>query len=330
MPTAGLADPVTMLNWNLEKGINWREGADWVRGQHPDVVFLQEVQPGQLRRIGRRLGMKGYLASHRPASTNDNAIFIRRGGPFAVVAEYPQEWAPWHAPANIAVRLRLPGGGLSDRQISLVSGHGCYWSPEYRLAEAKWCSTLAKPGWLAVHFWDWNSYRVGEGGPWEGYEDTAFYVNRTSLNDAGVRVTNDRPDREMTDAGYVEMARYAAAELGLPEAMRPSSGYRTHPGRPTDIPPYCIDRGYLTAELAGALTHYEVRDTPELRAMSDHLPLVAAFDHAQLSAILHRPAEVYTPHDNRPRRRSGWLRGRPRRRPARPDATRPTRSASTT
>lgn len=294
-PTAALADPVTMLNWNLEKGINWREGADWIRDQDPHVVFLQEVQPGQLRRIGRRLGMKGYLASHRPGSNNDNALFIKRGGPFAVVAEHPQQWAPWHAPANIAVKLRGPGRSLSGRQISLVSGHGCYWSPEYRLAEARWCSTLAKPGWLAVHFWDWNSYRVGEGGPWEEYEDTAFYVNRTYVNDAGVRVTDDRPDREMTDAGYVEMARYAAAELALPDAMRPSSGYRTHPGRPRTIAPYCIDRGYLTAELARALTHYEVHDTPELRQISDHLPLRATFDRDTLRTILHQPSHSYEP-----------------------------------
>ncbi|WP_411145871.1 hypothetical protein [Streptomyces sp. x-80] len=289
---------ITAVNWNVEKGLNWEEATDWIRGQAPDILFQQEVQPGQLDVQCERLGMDGYLAVHRPGSTNDNAIFLKPDGPLAFDEEYQQNWAPWHAPANIAIRLRDRDGSLSPRPISCVSGHACYWSADHRLTEAQWCSTLAKPGWLAIHFWDWNSYRIGEGGPWEGYEDHAFVANRTYF-DNGRRHTDDRPDREMLAAGYIEMARHAADHLGQTGAMNASSGYRDHPGRPPGTR-YCIDRGYLSAELAPALTRFTVCDTPELRRMSDHLPLRTELDVAALRTILHRPTAMYLPHDNRP------------------------------
>jgi len=291
------ATTITALNWNLEKGINWEQGAAWIGEQDPDILFQQEVQPGQLSDQAERVGMDGYIAVRRPGSNNDNAIFLKRGGPLVFVEEYAQDWAPWHAPANIAVKFRDANGTLSPRQISCVSGHACYWNPEYRLTEAKWCSTLAKPGWLAIHFWDWNSYRIGEGGPWEGYDDHAFVANRT-YDEGGRRHTDDRPDREMLTTGYVEMARHAAQHLDQPDAMNASSGYREHPGRPPG-PRYCIDRGYLSAELAPALTGFTVCDTPHLRQLSDHLPLRAEFDATALRAVLHRPAAMYQPHDNR-------------------------------
>ncbi|MCA1222555.1 endonuclease/exonuclease/phosphatase family protein [Streptomyces sp. 8L] len=240
--------------------------------------------------------MDGYIAVHRPGSNNDNAIFLKRGGRLSYVDEYEQSWAPWHAPANIAIKLRDDDGTLSPRQISCVSGHACYWCTDYRLAEAQWCSTLAKTGWLALHFWDWNSYRVGEGGPWGGYTDHAFVANRTYF-EGGRRHTDDRPDRELLTVGYVEMARHAAQHLGQPEAMAPTAGYRDHPGRPHGM--YCIDRGYFSGELAPALASFTVCDTPKLRRLSDHLPLRAEFDLAQMRTILHRPATMYRPNAER-------------------------------
>ncbi|MFD8947643.1 hypothetical protein ACFV0B_02125 [Streptomyces xanthophaeus] len=285
--------PITVVNWNLEKGINLRSGARWVREQRPDLFFQQEVQPDQLAELEELLDMDGHIAVPRPGSSNDNAIFVRRGGPLVCTEEYPQAWAPWHAPANIAVRLRGADGTLSPRQISCVSMHTCYWSPEHRLTEARWCTTLAKPGWLAMCFGDWNSYRVGTEHAWDPYADRAFVANRT-YEEAGQRHTDVRPDRELLAAGYVEIARHAAEHLGRPDAMNATAGYRDHPGRPSG-PGYCIDRGYLSAELASALAEFSVCDTPDLRRMSDHLPLVAAFDAAELRMILHRKAEVYVP-----------------------------------
>ncbi|MEU1151522.1 endonuclease/exonuclease/phosphatase family protein [Streptomyces sp. NPDC005918] len=290
-------ESITVLNWNLEKGINLEAGARWVKEQRPDIFFQQEVQPDQLARVSDLLDMDGHIAVPRPGSSNDNAIFVRRDGPLVCTEEYPQAWAPWHAPANIAVRLRDPDGTLSPRQISAVSMHTCYWSPEHRLTEGRWCTTLAKPGWLAMVFGDWNSYRVGTDIRWDDYTDHAFVANRTYEYD-GRRHTDMRPDRELLAAGYVEMARHAAEHLDQPEALAPSSGYRDHPGRPSG-PRHCIDRGYLSAELAPALTSFTVCDTPQLRQLSDHLPLRAEFDFAQMRTVLHRTPAMYQPHDNR-------------------------------
>lgn len=287
--------PVVAVSWNVEKGKNLHEAAAWVRSQKPDVFFMQELQPGQGEIITELTGMTGCIAAPTAQSNNDNAVFLRAGGPLVFDEEFAHPWAPWHAPANLAARLRAEDGTLSPRRIALVSAHLCYWSPQIRLAEAQWMSTLSKAGWLAMVFADWNSYRRGEGGPWEGYQDAAFVANRTYLTDTGQRRTDDRPDREITAAGYVEMARHAADHLGQPDAMRPSSGYRDHPGRPSDLPPYCIDRGYVTAELVPALAAFEVCDTPTLREISDHLPQRATYDTAVLREILHHPARVYEP-----------------------------------
>lgn len=285
---------ITALAYNVEKGVNQGPATAWIRGLKPDIFFMQEVQLGQLNRLVDLLGMDGYAAAHRPRRNNSTAIFLKRGGPLTFVEEFAQEWAPWQAPANITVKLTDPDGTVSPRHISCVSGHASYFSAEMRLIEAQWCTTLAKPGWLSLHFWDWNSYRAGTVVNWERYEDRAFFAART-YPEGGRRRTDDRPDRELTAAGYVEMARWAADHLDQPDAMDASTGYRPHPGRPDDEPRHCIDRGYLSAELAPALTCFTVCDTPALREMSDHLPLVAKFDYDTLRAILHKPAQSYEP-----------------------------------
>ncbi|MEU7159217.1 hypothetical protein AB0A98_22680 [Streptomyces chrestomyceticus] len=77
-----------------------------------------------------------------------------------------------------------------------------------------------------------------------------------------------------------------------------------HPGRPSG-PRYCIDRGYLSAELAPALTGFKVCDSAELRLLSDHLPLHTTFDTAALRTVLHRDAATYTPHDHQHIRQEG-------------------------
>lgn len=301
LPKGVVGRTLKVISWNVEKGVNLLHAAEWVRAEAPNILCQQEVQPDQVKKVADALGMDAYPApaTHR-ASTNLNVIFVRPDSPLTVVEEYAQDWAPWHAPANIAVKYRDPDGSLSPRQLSVVGGHLCNWSPDIRLIEAQWFQTLAKPGWLALAMCDWNSYRAGDGPTpeqWATYTDHAFRANRTYLLD-GVRRSDDRPDRQLLEAGYVEMARYAAESLGQPEAMRPASGYREQPGRPPGSA-YNVDRGYLTAELRLALRGFEIRDTSELRRYSDHLPGIALFDADTLRAILHTPAAVYRPHVHR-------------------------------
>ncbi|MEU7205498.1 hypothetical protein [Streptomyces sp. NPDC045470] len=299
-----MTSPLTALSWNIEKGIKGQQAAAWVRAQQPDIFFQQELPPDQLTAQAERLGMDGYIAPCHPGRDDDlrdrhrNAIFLKRGGPLAFDEEFRQTWMPWSIAANLTVRLRDADGTLSPRRISCVSGQACYWNAGHRRDEARWCSTLAKPGWLAVHFWDWNSYRVGDGPQnWSQYTDHAYVAMRT-YDHGGRRYSDDRPDREMLGAGYVEMACYAANRLQQLNATKAASGYRRRPGRPPGRR-YCIDRGYLSAELTPALTGFEVCDTDGLRQISGHLPLRATFDTAVLRTVLHRDAAACPPHQNR-------------------------------
>lgn len=284
--------PLVIISANVMKGTHLSQITTWLDEQRPDLLFLQEVMPGHLSRYCDALGMDGYVAAPLPDSSNNNAILLRRRGPFALLEEHPQEWAPWHAPANVTVRLRGRDGSLSRRNISCVSMHACYWSATNRLLEAQWCSTLTKPGWLALVMGDWNSYRADEEISWEGYADTAFVANRTYV-DGGARVTDDRPDREMLAAGYVELGRHAAEQLGQADAMKATAGWLDYPGRLAGM--YCIDRGYISPELVPAVTSFEVCDTPLLRTLSDHLPQKVSLDPIVLDRILNRASALFRP-----------------------------------
>jgi hypothetical protein len=283
---------VKLLSWNLDRGDRWEEGTDWMFSQQPDVVFQQAVRPKDLKADALRLGMTGYTATPKSGSGVDSAVFLPARGPFAFEAEYPQSWAPWHAPTHITVQLREANGTPCPRPVSLVAGHACNWSAEVRQMEAQWCSTLAGPGDLTIHFWDWESYREGEGEGSGGCEDLAYAANRTYL-EGGRRTADDRPDRELTAAGYVEMGRYAAEHLARPDAVRLTADR----SEPESSPPrrFCVDRGYLSAELAPALVRFEVCDTPQLRRISEHLPLVALLDYDTLRDTLRQPARLHRP-----------------------------------
>ncbi|QCX77845.1 hypothetical protein C9F11_21065 [Streptomyces sp. YIM 121038] len=283
-----MTHPVKIINWNVEHWSRWQDAADWVRSQEPDLFFAQEVQAEQLDKISKRLGMEGYLAAQVGRSPNENAIFVRPNGPFLFHEEHFQTWAPWHAPANITVWHRGPDGIVGQHPISLVSIHTCYWSADVRLIEAHWCSTLAKPGWLAVIFGDWNSVRTDTTINWRHVGDAAYYANRTYLQD-GKRHTDDRPDREMLAAGYLDLARYAA-ERGELEALAPTAGY----GRPKHLQggEQAIDRGYASRLIAEALTGYEVCKSDELERISDHRPEIALFDQDKLQSATNRPADT--------------------------------------
>ncbi|MFI9325208.1 hypothetical protein ACIGXI_36290 [Kitasatospora aureofaciens] len=76
-----------------------------------------------------------------------NVIFVKRGGVFVHEGTYQHPGAPHQAPANIAVRLRLPDGSLSYRRL-LLSGHACYYSASIRSVEADFVLSVFKGGEL--------------------------------------------------------------------------------------------------------------------------------------------------------------------------------------
>ncbi|MFE0136187.1 hypothetical protein ACFWY6_32165 [Streptomyces sp. NPDC059037] len=222
MTTSTHDNGITFVFCNIRKGERVDAACDWIREQKPHVVLWQEMQACDLLHVQTRLEMHGYPAAKTSASGNDNVIFLHDDGLFAVTQEHPHSWAGWHAPANVSVKMRNADGQLSPRSLSLVSEHSCYWSASRRMDEANWYTTLAKDGWLAIAAGDWNGYAQGEGPTaqdWERVEDRAFFVNRTWLAEDGSRRTDDRGDRILTAAGFVDAARWAADRLGLTDLL---------------------------------------------------------------------------------------------------------------
>lgn len=292
-------DTLTIVSWNVAQGKHALAAAELVASWNPDVFCQQEVQPDQVGELADVLGMDAYPAAPTKGSRNNNVIFLKRDGPLAFDEDHPQGWAAWHAPANITVRYRDPDGKLSPRTLSLVCEHSCYWSAAIRLREAEWYHTLAKPGWMTIGIGDYNSYRKGSGPTteeWEQYTDRAFYANRTYVTADGIRRSDDRPDREMLDAGYSELARVAVERLGVSpkKAMKPASGYRQWPGRPPNTA-HGVDRGYHTSNLDDALKGFTVRVTKKTRRMSDHSPLIARYRAARIRALMFTPQGVALP-----------------------------------
>ncbi|MCG3038996.1 endonuclease/exonuclease/phosphatase family protein [Streptomyces sp. S1A] len=288
-PDPAGADEVRFLSWNVRKGTYVKQACEWIDERMPDVVMWQEFQRADRARIEDWLGMETYLAPPLPGSSNDNAILVRPGGPLAVTAEYEHRWAPWHAPANIEVRLHGDGGALSRHGLFLVSKHDCYWSALPRQIEADWLTTLAKPGRLALIMGDWSGFPAGTDIDWKAVEDRAFYVNHTYLDGNGIRRTDDRADRTTTDAEFVDPARWAADRLGQPRALDPTTGYG--PDKIRQAGPTRTDRAAMSAELAAAITRFAVGDPvehPELDWISDHRPLELFLDRRALHMIVNR------------------------------------------
>ncbi|MFC8125932.1 endonuclease/exonuclease/phosphatase family protein [Streptomyces sp. NPDC057302] len=268
MMTPSTQGQITLVFCNIRKGEHVEAACEWIREQTPHVVLWQETQARDLLHVQARLEMHGYPAARTSASGNDNVIFLRDDGPFAVTQKHRHPWAGWHAPANVSVRMRNTDGQLSPRSLSLTSEHSCYWSADRRMDEANWYTTLAKDGWLAIAAGDWNGYAQNEG-PTED----------------GSRRTDDRGDRILTAAGFVDAARWAAEHLGLSDALKPTAGYGKEKARQGGASR--IDRAYLSEALGPAIETFRIADTERTRRMSDHLPGVLTLHRHILAELLN-------------------------------------------
>lgn len=272
------------LCWNVEKGHYVEKACRWADKQQAEVVFWQELQPDDVEVVAELLGMTAYVAEPRANSTNCNALFLREGGAFELDTEHRHPATrDAHALANISVRLRR-GDEVSDRALSLFSVHSSYNSPVARLTEAEFLTRFAEPGKLAVAMGDFNSLPAGAEMDWSKVTDRAYYAHRTYLNCDGRRYTDDRPDRTLTAAGYVDAALWAAKRHGQHRAVTPTVGHRPH--KATQGGATRIDRGYVVDELAPAVTRFQVGKAVELGEVSDHLPLWMELDRAALEKTM--------------------------------------------
>ncbi|MBM7167153.1 hypothetical protein JQK87_01685 [Streptomyces sp. G44] len=124
---------------------------------------------------------------------------------------------------------------------------------------------------------------------WENVTDRAHMVQRTYLDVNGRRHSDTRPDGTLIDAGYVDLARYAADHLdgiGAQDALAPTAGFT----KPSQGGAQRIDRGYGAGGAASALEHVEVIDNENTRAVTDHALLFYRFHLARLEAVVTQAA----------------------------------------
>ncbi|MFD9072279.1 endonuclease/exonuclease/phosphatase family protein [Streptomyces lasiicapitis] len=293
------ASTVTVVVWNIEadggrNGERRDVAFDVLAALNPDVVLQQEAKHSRergarlLHAAERRLGLRGFLAAPNPGVDADiaTAVYLRPGM-FHVAEQKPRAKPWWLHPCHVQAHL-----GDCPVPLNLVSFHMCSFDADQRLTEAGWMTTLAGPGMVTIAAGDTNSYpRRAEPialPTWKNVTDRAHMVQRTYVDTEGIRRSDTRPDGVLIEAGYVDLARHAADHLdgiGM-EALAATAGF----DKPHQAGPQRIDRGYGAGGAASALEHVEVINDKDVRAASDHAPVVYRFHRARLERVLtHAP-----------------------------------------
>ncbi|GLW58550.1 hypothetical protein [Kitasatospora phosalacinea] len=270
-------------------------------GIRPHLLTLQELQDGQALLVADRLGLAFVEAPNiRPGSRN--ALFYDT----AVFRPDPQ-WVPYaegirHRPATARLHLVDPvTGDLSRRKLSVASIHGNFGNPAARGDQLRWLlSNMVKDGRLGFVSGDWNSWPQGRAPlSMDRVADRAYALDRSVLGDDGVFRPDDQADRMLTYRHMVWVGGHAATALGQSGADRPTTEHGPDKEQQRipdqDLPPAGlgpIDRTYVTGELLSALISAEVLATPEVQAISDHLPEVTRWDRRKLWDVMN--AQVKT------------------------------------
>ncbi|MEU3091333.1 hypothetical protein ACWCQ0_41635 [Streptomyces massasporeus] len=170
--------------------------------------------------------------------------------------------------------------------LNLISFHMCSFDANQRLTEANWLAMQAGPGMVTLAAGDTNSYPRNPERlalpDWDNVTDRAHLVHRTYVDADGHRRNDTRPDAALTDAGYLDLARYASDHLSQPGALAATTGQHRHDQGGAQR----IDRGYAVGGLASALEHVEVIDNEDTRSASDHALLLYRFNRTRLERVL--------------------------------------------
>ncbi|GAA2084543.1 hypothetical protein GCM10009759_03670 [Kitasatospora saccharophila] len=301
MSTTPLPDVIEHANGNIQHGQKVQQFLELIEqrtqasGIRPHLLTLQELQEGQAQLVADRLGLAFVEESNvRPGSRN--ALFYD-----TTVFRPDPEWVPYvegirHRPATARLYMADPAtSNLSRRKISVASIHGNFGNPEARSDQLRWLlSNMVKDKRLALISGDWNAWPAGRAPlTMDNVADRAYALDRSVLGPDGVFRPDDQADRMLTYRGMVWVGGHAAAVLGQVGADRPSTGHGPDKERQRipaeDLPPAGlgpIDRTYVTEELLPALLSAEILATPEVQAISDHLPEVTCWDRSVLWDVM--------------------------------------------
>ncbi|UIX34271.1 endonuclease/exonuclease/phosphatase family protein [Streptomyces sp. GQFP] len=294
-------DEFRVLSWNIEhNGVDkdgstarWDLAMDVLDAIQPHVLLRQELtradRDGQsmVWNEARRLGHHfPFLATATPESANPTGVYLD----YEVCQptnHYEHGTKLWHPVCNPVALLKG-----ATQALSLGSFHLCSWDPATRATEAKRLTTLGKPGMAAIIGGDGNSYphRLNDRTPlpdWSKVEDRSHYEHRTIVRD-GKRISDTVAheilcgEHEGHPPVFVDLAYYAATELGQETALNPTASlWKTNQGSRQRI-----DWVLATPQVAGCLTSLRVVVNDDVIAASDHPPVLATFSFSALRRVL--------------------------------------------
>jgi hypothetical protein len=239
-----------------------------------EALYWDEDDYRRLHEAEELLGMYGLLGIS-PTTRMHVAIFVRP--PLRVTAHRVYSGGIWHH-AALRATIAWPGGAAGGAgRITLVNAHLSPRSPARRILEAEELADHADPHalvWLAA---DTNTP--------DRHTDLSTATARELARDArpGTRTAETTPVDRLLDAGFVDLADPDGTTLPAR-----TTGY--WPGKAIASRP---DRILATAAAAERTAGFEVIDTPELRALTDHRWLRARI-HARVPqphALAGRGAE---------------------------------------
>ncbi|MFJ9523129.1 endonuclease/exonuclease/phosphatase family protein [Kitasatospora sp. NPDC101801] len=289
-------DLLTIASWNIEHdgwesdgrgggNLNrWYAAHEFLAGLGPFAAVARQEMTHSLTWRGRMAWQAGSALgglipfvhpTPTPASRNPTGLLLDTRE-FWPVGEWPENKNWWHGPT--AVEVRLAGTAPDAATLVLGSVHLSSRSPHTREVEADMITGWMEGRRAVLVTGDMNSYSAqDEGLPnFDTVIDRPFTAHRTLDG----RTPHTVPDEILRRAGLVDLARYAAEQLGQPEALAPTGSMR----RPDQGGGQRIDRAYLNERLAPALRSFEVHTDLSL---SDHSLLVMTFDRQELTERLN-------------------------------------------
>lgn len=264
--------PLTLLSGNLLAGGIGRSRTE--RRFEPLLRIAAELQPDaaafqealywdeddhrRLHEAEHLLGMHGLLGIS-PRTHMHTAIFVRP--PLRVTAHRVHAGGIWHHSATRAVIAWDTDETSEAGRITLVNAHLSPRSPTRRILEAEELTELAVPGTLTLLAADTNTP--------DRRTDLSTATARELARDArpDTRTPDTTPVDRLLRAGFLDLA-------DLNGATRPARTTGYWPGKPIASRP---DRLLATPAAANLLEGIDVIDTPELRALTDHLWLLGRF-----------------------------------------------------
>ncbi len=292
------------MGGNVQHGRKLRDFVALVKRRAEETVVrtgllsVQELQEGQDEEVAERLGLTLVRAQPNSRPGSRNALYFDPG-----LFRINDGWKPYparirHVPAVAKLHMIHPEtGALSFRDMAVASIHASYLDPALREQQVRWLSEPVKDEDLGLFQGDWNSWPAGRAPlTLDNILDRAHAQQRSILMPDGTLRPDDVADRLLTYHGMPDVGAYAATVLGQVGADRPTTGHGTGKDRQrvpaADRPAAgigAIDRTHASRELLPALISAETLDTPQTRAISDHLPQVTTWAIRPLWEVMNRP-----------------------------------------